>query len=356
MTCIGNLLKKDLTLGIKDVYVLLELAFALVISLLLLFVVPKDIKTEAVVFIMDKTKIVENYIKEHVPNHEELMGEHYVAAREEIIEGMTENRSAIGLIISKKSEGPYQVELLKQPYTSKAMVDYIEMDLDDIFSIIAPPAPSYPPEILKSVRVETLKEGLRGEIPFNKSLLPPILTLMVGIIGLFAMNSLIGQERSDLTIRAYKVTPAGLWEFIISKHLVLLITGLGSFHILYLPMMGFHGYPEALIIMVLMILFGSSVGTILGSFFKDPMSAILWVFLIMLFLMLPTVSLFAPSFNPVWMNFIPTYHVLFSLDAAMFPGAGRALNLQGVLILSLIDAVLVPLSSGIFARVLRKEV
>ena len=95
--------------------------------------------------------------------------------------------------------------------------------------------------------------------PSIKRMLPPILMMMVGILGLFAMVSLIGQERSDATIRAFRVTPTGMWGFLFSKHLMLLAVSCITFSILYLPVMGtFEGYLASLVLILLTVIFGST--------------------------------------------------------------------------------------------------
>jgi hypothetical protein len=128
-----------------------------------------------------------------------------------------------------------------------------------------------------------------------------------------------------------------------------------SFTILYLPLIGLTGYASSFFIAVLTIIFGSCLGVILGSFFKDPMSAMLWVMLLMIVLSLPAVSLFFPVFSPVWLKFIPSYHVLFSLDAAMFPDDNSHIILQGAGVLALINIFLFPVSVLIFDKMVRKE-
>ena len=282
MNRIGNLFKKDLILGIKDIFVFLEVGFAIVILFLLLFLIPEDIKKDALIYIYDETKIVENLITASVglEDMEKKKGEYYVSSREEIIEGMLEEKSAMGLIITQNNNGTYNTELLTQPYTTDAMVQYIEIDMEDLFAIITPPYDFYPNRVLDSVRIEALQWGLRDDLPFNKRLLPAILLMMVGVLGLFVMMSLIGQERVEATIRAFRISPAGMWEFLLSKHLLLLAIGFTTFSIIYLPMMGFGGYLPALLIILLTIILGSSIGVILGGLFDTPMAAMLWVFLL----------------------------------------------------------------------------
>jgi hypothetical protein len=354
MKKVFNLFKKDVLLGIKDVFILLEIGFSVLIVMLLLFVFPKDIKRDAMVYIYDETGLVQNIVDQYAGDAE-LEFDIFVDSREAIVEGMTKNRNAMGVILSYGDETPYKTEMLVQPYTTKAMMKYIETDMEDLLSILSPPRGTYPPDVYSHVTVTSLQEGVRDEIPFNKLVLPIMLVIMVGIMGLFAMVSLIGQERADATIRAFRVTPAGMTGFLASKNLMLLAVSSVTFTVLYIPVMGLAGYLPALMITLLTVIFGSAVGTFLGSFFDSPMASIGWVILMMMVFSLPAISLFAPVYSPEWMKFIPTYHSLFGLDAAMFPDNNSHIIWQSALILAAVNAVLVPLSGWVFVRRVRKE-
>jgi len=357
MNRIASLYRKDLQLGIKDVWVLLEVGFAIVVLMLLLLVLPEDIETEAVVYIYDDSKVVENFIVSTVglEEMEERKGEYYVDSRREVVDGMVEDRSAIGLVIGRNNDNTYDVELLTQPYTTATVVEFIAIDLEDLLALIVPPYDFYPREVVDSVRVTSLQVGLRDELPFNQRLLPPILLMMVGILGLFIMMSVIGQERMEATIRAFRISPAGMWEFLLSKHLLLLTIGFTTFSILYLPVMGFSGYLPALVIVLLTVLFGSSLGVILGGIFDTPVASMLFVLLLMLVLGLPAISLFSPAFSPAWIKFVPSYHTLFGLDAAMFPDDNRRIIWQSAAVLGGLDVILLPFSAWLFGTLIRKE-
>lgn len=357
MRRIGSLLKKDLILGVKDVFVILEVVFAILLLVLLRFVVPEDISGEGRVFVYDETGVLEDYV-ESLPVDVEEAGEFYVSSREEVVRGLADNPSSVGVVIHPAASAAselYEVELLHQPYTQQAMIDYIRVDMEDVLSIITPPAGRYPADVYESVRVEALRTGLRDELPFNERLMPVVIMVMVGILGLFIMVSLLGQERGDQTIRAFRVSPGGIWAFVASKHLVVLITGFTTFSILYLPMMGVDGYLPALLVILTTIVFGSCIGTILAAFYDNPMASIGWVMLLMLVFNLPTISLFAPVFSPRWLQAIPTYHTLFGLDAAMFPDDNAHVIWRGVGILGATAAVLYVVSGMIFAGRVRKE-
>ncbi|MCK5023029.1 MAG: ABC transporter permease [Candidatus Aenigmarchaeota archaeon] len=356
MKQIANLFKKDVILGIKDIFILLEVGFAIFFVLALIFIIPEDIRTEGKAYIYDSTNIIKDFIFENNPNIEKERGEYFVDNREKVVEGMKKDTSAIGLIITENKDGIFNVDMLIQPYTKRALVKYVEIDIEDLLSILKPPNGVYPLDVYNSLRVTSLKEGMRDIIPFNKRILPAILLLMVGILGLFAMVSLLTQERTEATIRVFRITPADMWSFIISKSLMVLGTGIITFSIIYIPMMGFSGYFESLLIMVLTIIIGSSIGTILAAFFDNIMGSMLWVMLIMIVLSLPAISLFVPIFSPDWLKLIPSYHTLFALDASMFPDGNSHLIWQGAGILASIGVGLFILSGLIFNKLIGREV
>ncbi|MCK5821999.1 MAG: ABC transporter permease [Bacteroidales bacterium] len=355
MSKLSNLYKKDLILGFKDIWILLEIGAAVMITAMLIFIVPKDIKRETSIYIQDNTGVFELMVDQLGGEKSKKGGQLFVDSREDLVEGMRKNKTAFGMIISPRDNNKFHIELLTQPYSSNAMVEFLEVQMTDVFTMIAAPDEAYSPDVFNKVRVRVLKEKVRDEIPFNQRLIPMILVFIVGFMGLFTMISLIGQERSDQTIRAYKVTPSSLLTLLISKHLLLLTIGFITFTIVYLPTVGLSGYLLALLVITPTILIGSSLGVMLGSFFDNPMGAIGWVFLFMVLFGLPGVSLFAPAFSPDWLKFIPSYYTLFGLDAAIFPDGYSNVLWISVGVLFGISAVLLPLSSWIFTRKLRRE-
>lgn len=355
MSKLSNLYKKDMILGFKDVWILLEFGAAVLITAMLLFIVPKEIKRETSIFIQDNTGVLKLMVDQMGGEESKKGGQLFVDSREELVEGMRKNKTAFGMIISPRDNNKFHIELMTQPYSSDAMVEFLEVQMTDVFTMIAAPGGSYSPEIFNKVELRALQDQVKDEIPFNQRMIPLILMFIVGFMGLFTMISLIGQERSDQTIRAFKVTPTSLLTLLTSKHLMLLTVGFITFSIVYLPSVGFSGFLLALLVIIPTILIGSSIGVMLGSFFDNPMSAIGWVFLFMMIFGLPAVSLFAPVFSPEWLKFIPSYYTLFGLDSAIFPDGYSNVLWISIGVLFGISAVLLPLSSWIFTRKLRKE-
>ena len=356
MKRLGNLLKKDISLGIKDVWILLEVGFSVVVAALLLFVIPESIERETAAYIYDETGIVETFVMDFVARTGAEPGDTFVASRAAVIDGMRDDRAAVGLLIAhQEAGGDYRVELLTQPYTTRAVVEYIETDLADLMSILKPPNGAYPGDVYDYVRVTSLQEGLRDDLPFNQRLLPPVILYMVGLVGLFAMVSLVSQERADATLRAYKVSPASIWTFVTSKHLTLLGVAIVTFSVLYLPLMGVAGYLPSLLLILLTVLIGSAIGLMLGGVYDNPIGAMAWIFPIMILWSLPMVSLLSPRFSPGWLRVLPSYHTLFGMDAAMFPDNNTQVIWESALILAIVAVVLVLVSGAFYQRQTRKE-
>ena len=158
-----------------------------------------------------------------------------------------------------------------------------------------------------------------------------------------------------MTIRAYRLSPASLPLFITSKHIMILLVSIATFSILYLPLMGTGGYLKSLAVMLLTVAVMSSIGIILASFYKTPMEAIGWVFILMLVLALPAISILNPVFTPDWLKLVPSFYTFFGIDAAMFPGHKEEIYRSSIIIISLMAAVTVPLSAWIFSRKIGKE-
>jgi hypothetical protein len=217
MKKLGNLLRKDIVLGIKDVFLLLEIVFSVVFMLVLLFLIPEDIRTEGHVYIWDRTGIIEEFVTDYVPDPGQSLGEYFVYNREDLITGITDDRNAVGLIINAAGQERYEVEMLSQPYTKESLARFIEADMEDLMNILQPPMGRYPADVYSSVRIEAFQRGVDEVQPFNQRLLAPVIVFNIGLIGLFAMVSLIGQERMDATLRAYRLSPSSLGLFLLSK-------------------------------------------------------------------------------------------------------------------------------------------
>ena len=143
MSKLSNLYKKDIILGFKDVWILLEFGAAILITAMLMFIVPKEIKRESSIFIQDNTGVFKHMVDQMGGEESEKGGQLFVESREELIEGMRKNKTAFGMIISPRDNNKFHIELMTQPYSSDAVVEFLEVRMTDVFSMIAVPGGSY---------------------------------------------------------------------------------------------------------------------------------------------------------------------------------------------------------------------
>ena len=160
-------------LGIKDIFVILEIVFAVMIMFLLLFVFPKDIEKEAMIYIYDETGLIQDIIDQYSENMElDFELDMFVDNREDMITGITKNKNAMGVIISYGEETLYKTEMLVQPYTTDAMMKFVETEMEDMLSMLHPPFGTYPLDVYNSVRITALQEGLRTNFPLINACFP----------------------------------------------------------------------------------------------------------------------------------------------------------------------------------------
>ncbi|NBC30506.1 MAG: hypothetical protein GVY29_11030, partial [Spirochaetes bacterium] len=93
------MLQKDMVLGVKDIFVLMEIGFAVFMVALLVLVVPEEIDTETTAFIYDQTGMIERVAETVDVEETDALGDFIVDSREAVVQGMADNRSAVGVII-----------------------------------------------------------------------------------------------------------------------------------------------------------------------------------------------------------------------------------------------------------------
>jgi len=157
---------------------------------------------------------------------------------------------------------------------------------------------------------------------------PVIIAYMGSLMGLFIVMAYIFYDKAEGVIRAFAVTPSSIWKYLISKVFVLLTTVVVSSSIITIPVMG--GQPNYLLFYIFLIITTFSVaslGLLVASFFDSISKAFGVVYAIMISLMIPAFSYYIPSFDPLWLRFIPTYPLLQGFKEILLNGdAGYVLT------------------------------
>jgi len=162
----------------------------------------------------------------------------------------------------------------------------------------------------------------------RENLVPIFIAYMGSLMGFFIVMAYIFYDKAEGVIRAFAVTPSSIWKYLISKVFVILTTVVVSSSIITIPVMG--GQPNYLLFYIFLIITTfaiASLGLLVASFFDSISKAFGVMYAIMISLMIPAFSYYIPSFDPLWIRFIPTYPLLQGFKEILLNGdAGYVLT------------------------------
>ena len=145
----------------------------------------------------------------------------------------------------------------------------------------------------------------------RENLVPVFLVYLGSLMGYFIVMAYIFYDKAEGVIRAFAVTPSAMWKYLISKIFVILTTVVVSSSIIAIPVMG--GQPNYLLFYTFLLITTfamASLGLLVASFFDSISKAFGVMYVIMIALMIPAFSYYIPSFDPLWLRFFPTYPML----------------------------------------------
>ncbi|MCD5411120.1 MAG: ABC transporter permease [Clostridiales bacterium] len=157
-------------------------------------------------------------------------------------------------------------------------------------------------------------------IPQNKMSLPLILTYEVVFFSFFLSAVFIFQEKAEGSTRAYRVAPAGTAVYIVSKTLVYITKGVVYGTLLLLLTIG----PRVNFLLLIPVMaLGISLFTFLSMSIATYYSNISeWVLVGMMGMIvgaLPIFTILIPTFSPFYIEWIPSFPVLYSFREILFP-------------------------------------
>lgn len=146
----------------------------------------------------------------------------------------------------------------------------------------------------------------------NREAIVPIFVVFAGsLMGLFIVIAYLYLDKDQGVIKAIAVTPARVWNYLLSKTFVILTTVVISSSIIVIPILGLKPNYFLFYLFLLITTFAfSALGLLVASFFDTISKSFGVLYLIMIGLMLPAFSYYISSFDPLWIRFFPTYPVL----------------------------------------------
>lgn len=329
-----GLLKKDVITGFRNYFLLAVVLVSLVFVGIINFVIPEnaEIKPNVYYFVEyegEDKDIIQDVLTQSEMKHSNIYS---VASREEIIEKMKENFNSLGMVINEVDNMP-RVEFIMQGYENRGVVNTLLLSMKDDLDN----------RIRGDIEIETVtlkKQSNNDKIPLNKNVLPIFLAMEPTMLGLVMIAAFVFMEKDEGTIRAYKVSPGKIPEYLASKITLMVILGWISTIISTVLVVGFKAdYINLLIIVTVGSIFASGLGLIIASFFENISQSIVWILAVSIIFSVPFISYFVPSFAPQYIRLLPTYPLQFALREAVFPSGNTQIIYSTILIFSVLSVI-----------------
>lgn len=319
---------KDIKLSAKNYYTYILLIFVAVFVVVAIFFVPGEFNNETSVYA---------YVEAKGPGSDMFLeqmrdeGMHMAQSREDILRNMEKDRSSIGLYIYQEND-KMVMEFITQGYESDKLKEIMEAHMMGWAAMEA----GYEP----NSRVTVLESG-NPSIPVNKGMLPIFLVMESAFMGLFMIAAYIYQDKEEGTIKAYAVTPATLWQYLLSKVVVFVLFGWISGLLVTVFIMGWDiQYLQFMLLLTVASIFGSVLGLVVSGLFDSFTKAMTGLFVLMFILGLSVISYYMPSFSPVYIRMLPAYPLLFAFREVLFPVGRADMVYTNILLYLAISAVL----------------
>jgi hypothetical protein len=171
-----------------------------------------------------------------------------------------------------------------------------------------------------SQQVKTLGSS-QSELNDRENLLPVFLTFNGALLGFFIISAYVFLDKKEGVIKAYAVTPSPVWKYLLSKLLVLTVTMLVTSLIILVPLMGLRvNYLMLILFLLCTGTFASGLGLVVAGYYDDMIKSFGVMYLLMIGMMLPALAYFTPSWDPLWLKFIPSYYIVFGFKEIFVKG------------------------------------
>lgn len=321
---------KDMSLSLKSFYIYIELIMAFIFVAVLLFVVPENFESKMTVYAsFDLEESYETTIKDALAESEDEIT--YLDSRDEVKAKLEDDRSSVGLYISSE-DNKIKYEYILQGYENEKFRNIIETSTK---AALASEMPNYE-KVTKTTTLDNNTEKLSDRL----NMLPVFLVMNAAFMGLFIIASYIFLDKDEGTIKAFAVTPASVWQYLLSKVGVMLVSALMSGLIATIFIAGTKpNYIHLILLLIACNIFGSSIGLFIASFFDSITKAMGWLYMAIITMGFSTVSYYMPSFSPTVLKVLPSYPMLFAFRETLLENGNISYiysNVAGFTVLAII--------------------
>ena len=340
-----NLFKQDITVALRNYYHIVILILAILMTLFINFAVPEQVKLTPTEYILDKTegKVLEKFLIEKGSDSSRFFN-----SRDDLIDKVQNDNNSLGIIIEGDIKTP-KVTIVHQGTESTEILNVLDATIESALDMIRQTARE------TNTKVLLLREK-SNPIPFNKSLVPIMLVTEAVMLGFFLIAVMVFQEKEEGSVRAYRVSPAGTMEYILSKAAVNILLALIYSVILVTFTLGMNvNYLGLILLIFVASLFVTLLGLSVSVYFRSLQEFLFVGVFFMSILGLPIGSYLSPSFAPSFITWLPSYNILFGLREVLFSTGKTQFVTSLILILAVESIVLLGISYWSVKRQLMKE-
>lgn len=345
-----GLLKKDIITGFRNYFLLVVVVVALVFASIVNFVIPENAELKPDVYYYveydgENSETFETVLEESKAKHNNI---YMVDSEEEIIQRMKNNFNSIGMVIKEVNNLP-TVEFVMQGYENNEIINTLVLSMKDDMDN----------KVRGDIEIDTLSlnnETSHAKIPFNKNVLPIFLAMEPTMLGFVIIAAFVFMEKEEGTIRAYRVSPGRVPEYLASKITLMVILGFISTVISTVLVVGLKAdYLSLLAIVAVGSIFASALGLIIASFFDNISQAMVWIICISIVLSVPFASYFMPNFAPLYIRLLPTYSLQFALREAIFPSGNMEIIYSTLINLGVLSVISFVVAIAAYRRNLARD-
>ena len=327
--------KKELILASRGFYFYIELIFAVIILLVILFAIPQNfsnITTEYLylnlpqqgkeiftdILLEDdldtKSEKVEIKAGGKTFNAELIVSDEseiYIVDSEEAVRTLADSERNLGAVIELNDNNQLYYKYYLQGYESNRLKNLISILLNESTEVLE--------DRINNQEVRPLSTDYEP-ITDRENTIPPLIAFSGSLMGMFIMAAYIFLDKKEGVIEAYAVTPSAVWKYLMSKIFVILLTSVVSGLIIIMPVMGFKiNYGLLLLLLLTTGFFASTLGLLIASFYNNMIKAFGVIYLLFFILMVPGIAYFLPGWDPFWVKIIPTYPMLQGFKEIILP-------------------------------------
>lgn len=303
------LVKQDLLVALRNYFHYAILFLVLLMVVVVNFVIPQEVKLTPTEIFYDGTinKVFESYLLQEGVEQDRIF-----QSKNELIEKVKEQNNRIGIIMEGTLENAVFTTIHQGSESTEILnvLDAtIETTLDQMRGVVAQ----------TNHRIEYLRPK-SAAISFNKNMIPLFMVAEVIMLGFMLIAVMVFQEKEEGSVRAYRVSPGGVLEYILSKAVVNLILALVYGGLVVLFTMGLKvNYLALFSVIVLANFLMTLIGLSISVFFRSLQEFLFVGVAILAITALPMISYLTPSFAPKFITWLPSFPVLFGIREILFP-------------------------------------